>query len=176
MKLPTFRYHPTPLQTRAMKIEHIRCTCCKEEREYVYHGPFYFEGENKSQICPWCIASGAAAKKYDGFFVADFADEVIETAKIMELTQQTPGYVSWQEAFWPAHCDDFCAFLGYVGEKELQPYLDEELIMQDIQSFADQYQLSAAEFICLLHPTGHYVGYLFRCLHCGKHRLYSDCS
>lgn len=35
------------------------------------------------------------------------------------MIHRTPGYCGWQQEYWIAHCDDYCAFVGYVGWKEL---------------------------------------------------------
>ena len=64
--LPHFRYHPDPLATEAFQElgEPVRCPCCGEETSVVYRGPFYTIDEVNG-LCPDCIASGAAAEKFD---------------------------------------------------------------------------------------------------------------
>ena len=119
--LPHFRYHPNPLATEAFQElgEPVRCPCCGEETSVVYRGPFYTIDEVNG-LCPDCIASGAAAEKFDGEFQdSESVDEVSDPAKLDELVHRTPGYCGWQQEYWRAHCDDFCAFLGTVGYKEL---------------------------------------------------------
>lgn len=54
--------------------------------------------------------------KFDGEFqdVAN-VDSVSDSQKLDELIHRTPGYCGWQQEYWIAHCDDYCAFVGYVG-------------------------------------------------------------
>jgi len=64
----------------------------------------------------------------------------------------------WQQEYWIAHCDDYCAFVGYVGWKELvEMGIDNE--MKEC-----------------MYNEGSMQGYLFKCLHCGEHFLYVDCD
>jgi len=73
-------------------------------------------------LCPACIASGEAARKYDGSFQDDFSvdDGVDDPEKLDELIHRTPGYSGWQQEYWRAHCGDYCAYLGHVGARELR--------------------------------------------------------
>ena len=90
-------------------------------RDSYYTGPFYSVDEI-AYLCPECIASGEAARKYDGSFQDDFSvdDGVDDPEKLDELIHRTPGYSGWQQEYWRAHCGDYCAFLGYVGARELR--------------------------------------------------------
>ena len=110
--LPIFKYHPDPLATGIFSEleEPAVCPCCGEETSVIYEGPFY-SVEEVENLCPACIANGAAAKKFDGEFQdSDSTDEVDDPAKLDELVHRTPGYYGWQQEYWRAHCDDFCAF------------------------------------------------------------------
>ena len=47
-------------------------------------------------------------------------DEQVTNPKFTEeVLFRTPGYVSWQGNNWVAHCSDYCAFIGYVGWRDL---------------------------------------------------------
>ncbi len=64
---------------------------CNQQTEYVYEGPFYSE-EEVENICPWCIASGNAAAKYDGEFQdSSLCGEVDDEEYIDELIYRTQG-------------------------------------------------------------------------------------
>ena len=78
--------------------------------------------EDIEYLCPECIASGEAARKYDGSFQDDCSvdDGVDDLEKLDELIHRTPGYCGWQQEYWRAHCSDYCAYLGYVGVRELR--------------------------------------------------------
>ena len=77
-KLPFFKYHPDPLKTGSFQEldEPAVCPCCGEKTPVIYTGPFYAIDEVDG-LCPSCIASGAAAEKFDGAFQdSESTDEV----------------------------------------------------------------------------------------------------
>lgn len=175
--LPKFRYHPDPIKTGAFVLseEGEKCDCCGKMTKYVYTTPFY-TAEDVECLCPKCIASGKAAKKFDGSFQdeASVDEGVNDPAKHEELTLRTPGYNGWQQERWRAHCGDFCEFLGYVGMKEIEEMgIMEELLQDEIW---DEFGSEPEELISLLRVDGDAQGYLFRCLHCGKHLIWLDCD
>lgn len=172
MTLPKFKYNPNPILLNVIKKEKTKCPVCNIEREYVYNGPFYSR-EDVEGICPWCISDGSAAKKYNGQFQDDGnCDEVDKEEYIDELIHRTPGYYGWQQEYWLSHCGDFCAIVQYVGWEEIE-HLDEEL-SEDITKICNEYGITKDEFQDWLINEGSFQGYLFKCIHCSKHRLYVD--
>ena len=175
-ELPKFRYHPDPIGTEAFKKanEPQVCECCGKETEYYYRDPFFSIDDVKC-LCPWCIADGSAANKFDGAFQDEYScDEIDDDSKLDELIHRTPGYCGWQQEYWLAHCGDYCAFVGYVGMKELEDIgiadklesiYRKDAAMFDIQDIRE----------CMTN-NGSMQGYLFKCLHCGKYQLYADCD
>lgn len=113
-RLPTFRYHPDPIATGAIATSDETCACCGKARGYIYVASVYSIQELNNLLCPWCIADGSAARKFDASFSdsyplskAGLAPEVIE-----EVHLRTPGYISWQQEDWLFHCGDACEFHG----------------------------------------------------------------
>ena len=171
-ELPHFKYNPDALQHGIIKKEAINCPACNEKREYVYDGPFFSE-EDVDGICPWCIHDGRAAEKYEGEFIdAGSAEDVEDDEKLAELTHRTPSYTGWQQEQWASHCDDFCAFKGYVGWKEIKPFQNE--LENDLEQIIQDYDYDEDELKENLVDKSGMQGYLFQCLHCGKHRLLVD--
>lgn len=171
MTIPYFRYHPDPFATGIFKEpdKPVLCPCCQKTVSVIYEGPFYAI-DNVNNLCPDCIASGEAAKKYDGAFQdSESVDEVTDPDKLDELVHRTPGYCGWQQEYWKAHCDDYCAFVGYVGFDELNELNVLEEVLEDLEDWQKEY-------IRDLVNGGDAQGYLFRCLHCGKHLLHIDFS
>lgn len=172
MGLPAFRYHPDPLDTGAFKEseEGVVCDCCGKNTRLFYTAPF-FSVEDIDYLCPECIADGKAARKYDGSFHDDYSvdDGVDDPERLDELIHRTPGYCGWQQEYWRAHCGDYCAFLGYVGARELRALgvLDE--VLDDPMWDGEQ-----KEMIRESVNGGHLQCYLFQCLHCGKHMVWMD--
>lgn len=173
MPFPVFKYHPDPFKTKIFKRRDaaVVCPCCEKETFVTYEGPFY-SVEEVENLCPGCIASGAAAKKFDGAFQdSESADEVSDPEKLEELTCRTPGYCGWQQEYWRAHCDDYCAFLGCVGWRELEEMGLTAEVSEDLGLDA-----WFKENLTGLSNGGSLQGYLFQCLHCGKHLLHIDCD
>jgi len=175
-ELPFFKYYPDPLKTGEFETdETVTCECCGKETDVYYTGPFY-SVENIEYLCPECIVNGEASKKFKGSFQDDCSiGEVSNEEKIDELIHRTPGYRGWQQEYWVAHCNDFCAFIGYVGAKELKEMgILEEVIKNGNSQEECDWDEEEIELIKTMVNGESMQGYLFRCLHCGKHFLYYD--
>ena len=77
--------------------------------------------------------------------------------------------LGWQQEYWRAHCGDYCAFLGYVGAKELRALGVLEEVLDD-PMWDDEQKEMIQESV----NGGHLQCYLFQCLHCGKHLVWMD--
>lgn len=181
-KLPEFKYNPKPLETGAFKQDKsVICDCCEEETRIYYDGGLYSE-EEIEYLCPNCIHSGRASKEFDGHF-SDMVDGSFSSDQnvtptfnnleaINDVLKRTPSYISWQSEIWLTHCNDCCAFVGYVGWDEIKDKLDEFVDLEnDIIDFAKDISLLEK----YMRNGGDFQGYLFQCLHCKKYRLYADC-
>jgi uncharacterized protein CbrC (UPF0167 family) len=169
-ELPRFKYHPNPLRTEVIIERESVCRVCNTKTNYVYTGPF-FSVDEVEDICPWCISNGSAAKKYDGEFQdAASVDDGYSLEQLDELIHKTPGYVAWQQAHWLRHCNDFCAFVGYVGWKDIKN------ISAELLDDFEHYGYSLGELERQLINGGSLQAYLFKCLDCGKHRIHFDCD
>lgn len=89
--------------------------------------------------------------------------------KIDELLNRTPGYTSWQGEHWLACCDDFCAYIGEVGTKELVEMGIADDVFAEYDAL-DEYE-NARDYLV---KAGSMCGYLFQCLHCGRYHLWVD--
>jgi uncharacterized protein len=183
--LPHVKYHPDPIRTGAIVEGAITCNICVKERNFRYDGPFhdaYFNTYYDVPICPWCIADGSVAAKYDGWFQLDYPDYLNGThvgskAATGELCRNTLGHKSIQPAYWLVHCDDYCAFIDYVGWQKIEDLVPQ--IRDDIKRMVgsdtmvtvtlDTYRDELSRL-----GNGAYWGYLFRCLTCGQPRFYAD--
>ena len=119
--LPQFRYYPDPVGTGAFEEGEAKtCPCCGK-KSTVYYSTMPYCIENVENLCPLCISNGEAAKKYDATFVQDAEwNGEPDKEKDEELFCCTPGYISWQGEYWLSCCDDYCAYLGTVGTRELK--------------------------------------------------------
>lgn len=171
MCLPKFKYHPNAykLELGIFTNEQGVCSVCNQPRTLKYEGPIY-SIEEPDYICPWCIADGLAAAKYDGQFSDDLGVEEVPEDKLEEIIYRTPGYVSWQQEVWLTHCNEPCAFIDYVGIEEIEPYFDE--LIDDIENLG--YPVKVVK--TALSKDGSLKGYLFECVNCGKKRIHIDCD
>lgn len=186
--LPVFKYHPDPIGTEAFSTDKtVKCDCCHQPTDIYYERPF-FSTDDIDALCPWCIADGSASKKFNGEFQDSASVEGINpeydeddefsgikdpypSEMINELVTRTPGYRGWQQELWLAHCNEPCAFIGYVGWDEIKDRLDEFV---SLENDIAEYGLSIDELSRYLRNNGDCQGYLFQCLHCGKLRLCFD--
>lgn len=166
--IPVFRYCPNPIESGILTYGAPQeCECCGEVVN-VYSESGLYCIEDISLLCPTCIHSGEAARKFDGDFHQDY--EIVSNDEANDiLAHRTPGYISWQGNNWVAHCDDHCAFVGFVGVKEI-----DELGIWDSLKNASRYELDILKEY--MRNNGHLQGYLFQCLHCGTYVLYADAS
>jgi len=97
--LPVFVYHPFPLQTGAVKPSTDACACCGQPRGFVYTASVYGSSELRGKLCPWCIADGSAASKFELYFSDDhpLLKSGVPKEIVDEVTRRTPGYISWQQ-------------------------------------------------------------------------------
>src|SRR6266487_2219862 len=56
---------PDPRGTGSVTESDARCQTCGAARGYIYTGPIYPIEELDQVLCPWCIADGTAAAKFD---------------------------------------------------------------------------------------------------------------
>jgi len=168
--LPFFKYHPDPLETGSFEEgEEKICPCCGNKSK-VYYSSFPYCSENVEYICPTCISNGEAARKFDAEFVqnAEWHGEN-DKEKDDELFHRTPGYMSWQGEYWLSCCDDYCAYMGTVGTRELKAMdIADEVIEEYVQRGAFE---DIGEYLV---KDGPMCGYLFKCIHCGKYHLWVD--
>lgn len=169
-QLPYFKYHPHVYESGCISFYKDICEVCNQESSFFNEGCY---GESDLEvICVHCIASGKAGEEYDVSFNYQYPISFKDDHKVEELHLRTPSILSWQEIPWLEHCNDFCAYKGIV-DWERVIHLEPE-IHNDLTIEATKYNLEQGDFKNALNS--YIVGHLFKCLHCGKHRLTSDLS
>lgn len=176
--LPPFKYHPDPVATGSVApSQGKKCRRCKRDRGYLYVGPVYAEEELDGALCPFCIADGSAAEKFDATFTdIEGLEDGMPDAAIDEITERTPGFASWQESRWLACCDDGMAFVGPMGLKEIRANYY-ELEGEAVTYVVQQMGISGRAAINLVEALDKDKGptmYLFKCLRCERLRFYID--
>ena len=164
-----FPYNPKALTT-VFKSKDAVCDCCGKKTDMVYEGPSYYnECDEYPELCPECVASGAAHEKFGCSFVSYFSRKVVDKDAIYRLSYCTPPYFAWQEPYFPSCCGDFCAFIDDVGVEDLEEMgIYDEVVNSYEEDGGDPYDVAHIEAV------GSPAGYLFRCRHCGKYHLHID--
>ncbi len=165
--LPTFPYHPDPVATGNVKSGVSVCPCCGQSRGHVYTASVHSRELPRDSLCPWCIADGSAAQKFDAMFSDDhpLLEAGVPEAVIEEVTRRTPGYNSWQQEVWQTCCNDACAFHGDASKEELLS-LNGELLSKTLT----EWECRETDWQRLLQhyqPGSSPSVYKFVCLHCG---------
>ncbi len=154
------------------------CRSCGRARGYVYAAVTYAAEDLENAICPWCIADGTAARRFDAEFtdpagIGDYGRwESVPPEVVEEVSRRTPGFTGWQAERWWTHCGDAAEFLGPAGRAELDtrwPETIEALRAEagyDAEVWEEYYQALDRDH----GPTA----YIFRCRHCGRFGGYSD--
>lgn len=168
--LPHFIYHPDPLATGAfVEGEAKVCPSCGKKSN-IYYNLIPYCIEDIEYLCPMCIANGQAAKKFDAEFIQDAECQgELDPEKDKLLFCQTPGYSSWQGENWLSCCQDYCAYLGTVGTRELKDMGIAEQVLADYEERGEYQDIEE-----YLVKDGSLCGYLFRCLHCQKYQIWVD--
>jgi uncharacterized protein len=177
---PHFRYHPDPIGNGLITVSATVCVCCNRARGYIYRGPVYAVQELNEQLCPWCIASGAAATKFGATFTDEeslLANGDLGPGTVEEITKRTPGYIGWQQETWLTHCNDACAYDGFPTNAELDGDLSEAVatLVDDLGISSRDWQMMRKAYVPgVFQPQGHVGLYKFICLRCGTVVLASD--
>ncbi|MFC9293951.1 CbrC family protein [Streptomyces sp. NPDC057011] len=152
--LPEFPYHPDPLATGSVAAADAACACCGRDRGYLYVGPVYAVEEPAGRICPWCIADGNAAARYEAHFSGGAAGDDAP----MEVLQGGDG----------------AAFLGRAGARELEAHPDAvEFLRSEVSDLGWQPE-QVEQYLADLDKDGQPTAYLFQCRVCAVHLAYSD--
>lgn len=177
MELPKFKYHPDPVASGSIAASDKSCSCCKKARGYFYTSHTYCEDDLEDEICPWCIADGSAAKKYEASFSdSNGFDDGIPSQAAEEIEFRTPGFDAWQTERWLACCGDAMAFLEPIGAAEFRaryPLLEGTLMTYIVQDMG----ISGSAATRLLQSLDRDKGptaYVFGCLHCDAKNAYID--
>ncbi|MFC4160676.1 CbrC family protein [Chitinimonas lacunae] len=173
--LPLFRYHPDPIATGAVEPSDSICQCCGQARGYLYTGSIYAL-EDLDHICPWCIADGSAAARFDASFIDDYPllTAGMPAEVVTEVSRRTPGYLSWQQEAWLTHCHDACEFHGDASLADIRNASDatKAAWMADYRLDEEVWQRIEEGY----QPGGNPAIYKFVCRHCQQILFAWDCS
>ena len=178
MTLPFFKYHPDPLATGSIAASDAACACCGQARGFVYTASVYAV-DDVEPLCPWCIADGSAAARFDACFSDDCGvgacgDGLPVPPEVVEIvSRRTPGYATWQQEQWWTHCGDAGMFLGPAGRAELEAFGPEAAAAIRAEAGLPEGPAWNALWRALDKDHGP-TAYVFRCTVCGALGGYYD--
>jgi len=179
MELPVFRYHPDPIASGSIIESDERCHCCGVQRGFIYRASVYWEGRWTPALCPWCIADGAAHKKYDASFndTSNLEGNGIAANIVDEVAHRTPSFPSWQQERWLACCADAAAFLDRAGYAEIQarhPKFEGPIMKYFVDDLGLDREVAGRLLRELRVDLGGPTVCIFECLHCKSQKAYID--
>jgi len=194
---PTFRYFPSASTSpqSTWTAEPHPCGGCGQVGPG-FAGPYYGE-QDVEFLCSTCLAGGRLGELEGSANSADRAElltqlrerapasaETLAEVRTRELEERTPHVTSWQDFLWPAHCGDYCAFEGEVGQRELaglSPTGDGEAFFRE--HLHPSYREGTPDYAELVPPHAPGPGeewsvgvWLLRCLTCARAVLLWDCD
>ncbi len=171
--LPTFPYFRDPVGEGVLKPGDGVCAACGRARGWVYldYGRF---------LCPWCIADGTAAAKFDcSFNDASYFGAPVGTVPRLplgderEVEQRTPGFNTWQGNHWVQCCGRACVYLGEASAEDLAGRWAAAVpsITEYVPGWSEE---DKAELIRTITKGRGPCAYAFECRVCGGLRGYWD--
>ncbi|MER7485882.1 CbrC family protein [Streptomyces sp. NPDC126497] len=173
--LPSFRYHPDPLATGAVRASDETCACCERATGWIYTAAFHTAHDVTGHFCPWCIADGSASERFAGEFTDSYGLDGVSEEVLHEVTRRTPGFHAWQDPHWLVHCRDAAAFVGEVGHAGLAAHPEAlDQLRTDLRLDGRHDEARLERFLTRLGEGASAM--LFRCTVCGTHLAYADAS
>src|SRR5690606_20932467 len=169
--------HPDPIGSGSVVTSSKKCKCCQRSRGFIYVGPVYAEKDLTEALCPWCIADGSAAKKYDATVVDSEAfDENASAAAIIEILERTPGVNTFQSEQWPSCCGEPAAFVTPAGIAEIRArfYQLEGSLMMHIVHEMRISGGAARQMLESFYRDRSPTVFVFKCRHCNTQPFYVD--
>jgi uncharacterized protein CbrC (UPF0167 family) len=171
--LPNFEYFLDPIANGCVVPVLAKCPCCEKDREFMYCGPIYCK-DNILHVCPWCIHSGEATRKWDASFndahsiPKNVPKHIIET-----VCNRTPGFEGWQTNHWLFSETDAMMFVGEIDGVTLLAEAD-DLKIAACRRALDEWHLSEEFDFAEITRGGQPAVYLFRDRQSGEYSAYAD--
>ncbi|RLV04556.1 hypothetical protein CTZ27_11615 [Streptomyces griseocarneus] len=104
--LPSFRYHPDPVASGSIRESTETCACCERSAGWIYTATFCTAQDVDARFCPWCIADGSAAERFEGEFTDLYGLDGVGAEILERVARRTPGIHAWQDPHWLVHCNE----------------------------------------------------------------------
>ncbi len=180
---PVFKYFVNPLRTKSVIKSNVLCECCGKSKEYSYVAGMESEDIeiDVKNLCLDCIASGDAAKKFNGVFTpySSIANRTADKNITEEIMYRTPSFATWQEKEWLSHCKTPCTYIGqvYIGDllkigiyKQVRTELSKTFYYQNMPMTVAEID----DMLINMVEDSSLEGHLFKCTQCGRYKLHID--
>ncbi|MGE5404663.1 MAG: CbrC family protein [Candidatus Saccharibacteria bacterium] len=198
-----FKYFENPEKYAVMLDGEHECDICNETKKCLDASLFYGDNEY-SAFCMDCVSTGcirelgafgvdpdaAELRKQLKSHSPSLNDQKIEdeVKKLNDLLMYTTPHVpTWQDFFWPAHCADYCQYIGVAGQAEFcelaesgdgKDLFESSLYgdLKDITDIDEVWDGLKKKKITDPHESWSPMAYLFRCTKCGALITIWDCD
>ncbi len=177
--LPQFPLFRDPVGEESFERSDVVCACCERGRGWVHTCGMFGPGDLDRPICPWCIADGSAAAKFEGSFndgtIYPAFKETPQLSKAdRELVEnRTPGFVTNQGVKWQMCCGRACVYIGEATAADLTGRWKSAVpsILRDCEGWSEEQK---AELIASIGIDP--AAYVFECQVCGGLKGFWDCG
>lgn len=172
-ELPEFKYLYNSSKSFKINKDYYVCECCGKVSKYIYDGMIWAE-EDVEVLCPECIKTGKASKKYDGEF--NFVENEDLNKKIIdEVSRKTPSINTWQDFEWIDCCEDLCQLYGILKWDEVISLGIEKEVIEAINRNEDfsHMGIDLEELKSLTNDEAINL-IVFKCFHCNKFYVIFD--
>lgn len=127
-------------------------------------------------MCPWCIADGGAAAKWDASFndIHGVSRLKVPRDVVDIIYRRTPGFSNWQSNMWMFAETDAMVFLGEVNGSNILNEGSAEKIEACLAALAKWQSLRDIEVLKTIMPGGEPAIYLFQDRQTGSFSAYAD--
>ena len=180
---PIFNYFANPVRTKSVIKNSTPCECCGESKEYSYIAGMECEDIDLEirNLCLDCIASGAAANKFNGVFTpySSIANRKADKNITEEIMYRTPSFNTWQDKEWLSHCKTPCIYIGqvYIGDllkigiyKQVRTELAKTFYYLNMPMTVAQID----DLLINMVEDSSLEGHLFKCTQCGRYKIHVD--
>ncbi len=164
--LPVFRFMASPVVALQFEGSDAVCDCCTRPAGLRYKGTIYGHAPDTHSVCPWCIADGTVADKWQASFNEVDPRSPCDASAKSEVECRTPGFLTWQDLWIPVCCGMPTEFLGDAGWDELSGAWTGAVSSLLAEGCPGENESERSEFLRSLRAGGNPGAYVFRCLSC----------
>lgn len=103
----------------------IVCDCCLKRVKLYSEMGIYSEATGAELLCADCIASGAAAEKFDGTFQSYLDEDGVSPENYDAVMRRTPTIPAYQDFEWKICCGKPCVYMRRATKGDFPAILEQ---------------------------------------------------